>query len=299
MKRKGLIILLLILILTGGIVMFTGLFGRRKSKSLEQIRKMDPKYENLVGVSHFSGGGMLGERYYTSLEKDKEGNLIYRVEESPEHSYPTLVHEYKLPDDRLLEELDSIVREYNMSRWDEFPETGIEVLDAPSTDTTLYFLPEGEKYRKSVRIDYDKDMPDGAYQVLKQLLNSAGTAAKAEYLSDTYLTDWNDDRKVRSGREIENSEEDIDLLVSGYWEGDESDSLDSYNGQELRTHFISDNSEYIDYEVKETVMEPLDDYDSSWYRIFTSEGRELILTATLETMYVIQNGEVKQLNRYK
>ncbi len=280
--RKGLILLVTVSMMC---FLFSGCGKKKKELTLDDLKKMDPAYEGLCGVSYYHGGGMEGS--YHSIEVSSEdGKVLLTYEDSNDPGQCRRIRVYDISSLNVLDELDAMVKEYNMSVWDCFPESEYEVLDAPGTGLTLYFRPEGEKYLKSVHIDYDKEVPGGCFGVLHAFMDKVNSCADDSLLTETYLKGY-DDQKIRSGREVPNTEEEIELLCEGYWRNGEillmyypdyGPALTDFNGIKRR-----------DYVFRETVAEPLGDHDCSWHRILVNEEDEndlLYMTMDSYHLYV-------------
>ena len=243
--------------------MFGLLFSKRftHKMSLAQLKKKQPQYTGLVGASLSHGGGMNGERYLTSIEYDKDRQIIYTTEESPEHYVPALVTVYEVEDPDAMNKLDAYVAEYNMSVWDKIPESGIEVLDAPGTSLHLRFkASEDQRFADSMTIDYDLDLSNECFDVLHDFTKKMGSYPMKQI--DRYFSNYNDEN-IYLGKDIENSDEQIG-------------------------HVFIYSDEFVDYELKDAqiVPEQLKDHDSSWYVKYGSDEKTLSVTCTYMEMYI-------------
>ena len=297
MKKKKLLIVLIVL-LVGGAVMFGLLFskGFKRQMSLNRIKKMKPQYTGLIYASLSNGGGMNGERYLTSIGYDENKKIIYTSEASPEHYVPSLVKVYEVEDPDAMKELDAFVAEYNMSVWNKIPLSEMQVLDAPSTSLNLCFkASEDQKYADFMSISYDLDLSSECFEVLHDFTRKMSSYPMK--LIDKYIEE--DGEKIYVSRDIENTDEQIKLLLTGYF-ANKAESVafvDGYEGA-LRIRGIY-NDEIKDYELIEIVHEPYKDYDCSWYARYGNDDGELIITAVYENMYVEDNqGNIIELERY-
>lgn len=257
--------------------MFTRFLQKKKVPTLTSLKAKTPKYEDLKGVRYFHGGGMEGTSHTVEVKIDEAGKTIICYDDSFSWNFPARIRIYEA-DPSLLEVLEDYVEEYNLSVWDELPESEYEVLDAPSTGLSLYFAVPDKKFTESVHIDYDDEFPEGGYEVLNQFMKLIYEAVQKGELIETYLED-RDENRIYTGKEIENSDEEIEQLLTGYWQ----------NGEE-RVYFDRpddiavigfDGKERRDFEVKEIIHEQYGEHDVSWYAIAVNkedENNRLILT---------------------
>lgn len=256
--------------------MFTRFLNRKKEPTLASLKAKAPKYEDLRGLRYYHGGGMEGTSHSVEVNVDEEGKTIIRLDDSFSWNFPARIRIYEA-DPSLLDTLNDYVKEYNLSVWDDLPESEYEVLDAPGTGLSLYFAVPGEKYLEPVSIDYDDVFPEGGYDVLNGFMRKVSEATEDGTLIETYLED-RDDNRIYAGRDIENSDEEIELLLTGYWQSDEDriyfDRVDDIV-------VIGIGRERRDFEVREIVHENYGDHDASWYAVLVNkedESDRLIVT---------------------
>ncbi len=267
MKTK-VIVGTLLLMLAGGLI-FVLFFASKKGKevTLESLKNKEAKYEELIGVRYFSGGGMDGSVDSREVRRNEEGKLTVTLENSQENGFPSRYRIYEV-DPALLDDLNEYVREYNLSVWDEFEEPDEYPLDAPSTSLTLLFQIEEKKYPGSITIDYDREFPEGAYQVLHSFMSRISEAVKNGKLSETYLED--EGHKIYTGKDIENSKEEITDLLSGYWRNENVRFFETDTDEYALLNF--NGAERKEFLVKEIVREPFKDRNCSWHLL--CENRE-------------------------
>ena len=124
---------------------------KKKEMTLDDLKKREPKCEGLDGLSYYHCGGMEGSTHHIELKTEKDGRITLTYQDADDPGMYDRYRIYEVDNDKIFEELDQMVREYNMSLWDEFPESEYEVLDAPGTSVTLHFVPQnGKKYGASV-----------------------------------------------------------------------------------------------------------------------------------------------------
>lgn len=273
--RKKLIIILLIL-LTGGALVFGVLKpkGLSKRTTIEQLKKIKSEHGELLSVSYHHGGGMNGDTFSQTIERNKEGQVILTVKESSEHWIPLRVWEYLIEDENVFTKLRDYIDEYNLPAWKDLPFDEEHIaLDAPSSSIGLVFNDEeyGGWKREYYSVSYENVIPKGGYDVLNGFVSLIGSYAKKENLIQTYLDC--DDKQIFTGKDIENSDEDITELIKGYW-GSEELGDDGYSRYSLYTSPYEEEMELyqrggdkIIFQNEQIIHEPLSDYDSSWYLI--------------------------------
>ena len=266
--------------------MFTGLFNKKNEEiTVESLKKKKPKYEDLQGVLYFHGGGMEGSDHRVELKKEDDGTLSLTFCDSsdPGQAVRVLVYE---ADPSLLEQLDAYVREYNLSVWDELSESEYQVLDAPSTHLYLYFNDPDTGYLRSVRIDYDREFPEGGYAVVNGFVSLLAGGSKDAVYKETYLETWNEDR-IYTGKDIENNDEEIRELLLGCWTDGKTKLYVEYDDT---IRLITEDEEGSrTFVFKQIVHECYEDLDSSWYAVAVNveeEEDQLIMAIDGYRMYI-------------
>ncbi|MCR4856095.1 MAG: hypothetical protein K5908_07980 [Erysipelotrichaceae bacterium] len=278
---KKIRILLFILLVIGGGTMLFGCSKKTKEVTIEDMQKRDPKYEGLCAVTYSHGGGMEGSSHRIEYEK-KEDQVTLTFSDSDDPGQADLVCVYRVKD--IFDELDDFVKKYNLSVWEDFPESEMEVLDAPSTSVSLTFLPpEGERFPKWVSIDYDREIPREGYDILKELMSKIIALRDDKDLVDVY---FEGDHEIRVGRDIENSDEEIRDILLGYWSTDEKRfDVNTYTEE---ADLLLPDQEWKHYVLKEQVNEPYRDSDSSWYRIYAGKEDETdLLYVSVKGPYIL------------
>ena len=250
--------------------MFTGIFLRLRKPTLDSIRKRKARYDDLCEVRYYHGGGMEGSRYVTKVYRNEDAKTIVSIEGSARHDILSKFMIYEVADDTI-DKLNEFVKEYNMSIWDIFPESKFEVLDAPSTSLTLEFNIPGQKYGESVTISYDRDMPDEAYDVLNNFMKLISQSVSEGKLCDTYLYDFDDERKIYVGKDIENSDEDVEKIIHNDWENGDVRLYGGYDSVLIINYGDYENNEF---RIKEIIHEPYRDHNASWYIVLENENDE-------------------------
>lgn len=273
MKNKKLIIPL-VLLMIGGLVVFGMIFKKNRTVTVESLKKKPAQYDKVKGLEYVYGGGM-EDSYQSQKLYQEEGKLYYRTAVSScRHAIPVLVKVYEA-DNELLKKVDDYVREYNLSVWDDVPESEFQVLDAPGTSLNLIF--ENGRFDGWVTIDYDRQIPEDGYQILNDLMKIVGSAAQEKNLVDMFIEDSHEN-VIHVQKDADNTDEEIAELISGYWtaEGMSAEIYGEY-GQ-----FIGfEKEEYREYELTRIVHEHTDGLEPPWYVIFSNpeSGYELKVSA--------------------
>ncbi len=265
-----------------------------KKVTLSQLKKVAVEHGPLTEAGISTGGGMLGDSNSSSLSLESDGQIIYTAESSPMHNIPIRGYRYLVKDQTILDRLDEYIKENNLSVWDKLPfDDEYIALDAPSTSIRMISNDEavGGYKRSSHSISYDNVIPEGGSDILKGFSDLYYEALKDTELLETYLL--YDGEKVYSGRNVENTDDEAELFLMGFWnsthetrilaDGTKQETVfdhGSYNfdysGWEdtftLRAYQLDDEEKT--FRLDSIVHEPLSDCDSSWYFRFISEGEE-------------------------
>ena len=305
MKSKYIWLIIAVLLLFAGGIMWKMRSGSadiydedhklRKTVTLEQLRSIEVSHGPLIGVRYSHGGGMQGDSNLIELSRDKDGRAMIRTSHAGEHSFSLIVHEYSV-DEQIFDVLRERIDRDNLSAWADLPfdEEHI-VLDGPSTSIGLIFDDtETGGYRQSSSwINYDNVMPEGGYDILNEFVSLLRSYIHKENLRDAYFMD--DGKRITTGRETDNTDEEISALVSGYWlcsDGDEERQIYSYGLYETVEIMVLGNEERRDevLTVKETNHEPYEDADTGWYVslldedgaswVMYTEGMQLVIRRT-------------------
>ncbi len=240
-----------------------------KNISLEQIRTIESKHGILTSVYYFHGGGMEGGSSRVELYRGENGTPLISTSDTTYHSSSAVVKEYTA-DESLFERLRKMIDDNNLTVWEDLPQSEEIALDAPSTSLTMIFDDSsvGGSKAESFRIDYDNEVPEGGYDILRAFSSELLSGINPGNLTDAYFEF--DGERVDTGRNIKNTDEEIDRLFSGYWStgSDERNLfLDIYGLEEELCFRKKSNGEYSDdiYRVNSIVHEPWSDADCGWY----------------------------------
>ena len=317
-RKRFLLILIAVLILIGGIVMIPKLFKKspydkngklRKDITVEEILEIEAEHGDLLSASYSRGGGMEGDVYSLTVGKEDDGRVYGEVRTSPAHYIPVRVYRYQ-PDPKILDELKEYADRYHLSVWEDLPSNDVYAMDASSSSVSLIYDDSaigGSEY-EIYGISYDDMIPKGGMEILEGFTGLLGDAVKGD-LIDTYLEA--DDRKIRTGREIRNSDEEIGLLLTGDWRSEKVIRLNALTGE--KEEMICDGSHYYllyfmagydeieligsgfdeqtkTYRLRSYVHDPLPDRDSSWYAEGYYEDAEipetLMMTVEGDRLYM-------------
>ncbi len=265
-----------------------------KKVTLSQLKKVTVEHGPLIEADISTGGGMLGDSNRNSLKLDPDGQIYYTAEKSPMHSIPIRGYRYLVKDQTVLDRLNEYISENNLSVWDKLPfDDEFIALDAPSTTIRMVFNDEsvgGYRWSSHV-ISYDNVIPKGGSEILDGFNDLFYGAFKDTELLETYIL--YDGQNVYSGRDIENTDDEAQHFLMGFWrsirqvktlsDGTKEETVfqkENYNfdfsGWEdtitLSAYLIDDEEKT--YRMDSIVHEPLADCDSSWYIRFVSDGEE-------------------------
>ncbi|MBQ1482314.1 MAG: hypothetical protein IIZ28_01955 [Erysipelotrichaceae bacterium] len=226
----------------------------KKEVTLESLKRKGPKYEGLISVSYYIGGGMEIESQRITLKKD-DGHIVIENELQKADLCRIYAYEGDLGSFQIFEDY---VNEYNLSVWDELEESEEFALDAPSRILALGFE-NGETL-----IDYDDQFPQGGYEITNRLVKEmAGLFGICELKEVQLLKDG---ASIDCGKTVENTDEEIFDLVRGRWT-DEKVSVYLYEPEMMQV-FFDDGTAEKEYDLKQTVHEPLGDADASWHLVY-------------------------------
>ena len=273
------------------------LFNKKKEITVADLQKVKVDYDRLLEVSFNIMGGMedTHQKRYLTLE---EGVPVYIEEITSDRSLPIRVKKYSVEDETIFDRMSAYIREYNLPAWSELPfDEEMIALDAPGT--YIYLLYDnsaiGGYQRTSFTIDYDDKIPEEGYPILQKLREDLLSNKDESRLIETYLLpdSDNEDYRIYTGRDIENTDDEIQELLRGFWKNEE-------NGSYLDLYRFDDGLKFKGetYELKKIVHETLNDLDSSWHAIFGHEGEELKLTVVKDKLILINDGQIEEMIRY-
>ena len=263
-----------------------GLYGKdkklRRDITLEEIRSAEAVHGDLIGVSYDHGGGMNGETDSLTLTRDGDQGPMIRTRKAAFHSFPLIVREYRA-EETVFGTLEDLIRKDNLTLWADLPEEEYEVLDAPETSLTFIYdeTDLGGSAYETYTISFDNVIPEGGREILWDFAKTLGEAALEENCLDRYF-EWNGDR-IEIGRDKPNTEEEIALLVSGYWTepgGDKADNtliLLGYSLEDPMDFYIREDGTSTEWPLsfKGIVHEPWKEADCGWQIRLADEDKNL------------------------
>jgi len=328
MKSKTTVIVMiaaaLSLVLIGGFLVFARLFSffpfgglydskgdLKKNVTVKQLQSIKAEHGELLSVSYSRGGGMEGDTYLVELKKDDAGALTLKRSSSASHVFPVQVREYSVSDPDALTKLREYIDRYNLAVWSDLPFDEEHIaLDAPTTSIGLAFDDSafGGWKQQSFRISYDNVVPEGGYDILNGLSSLLHSFIREEDLSEMYIL-GDDGEKIYTGSGVENSDDEIRLLLCGYWRSEKL-LITGSDGSAEETPYTDDDYVFFDLgsysddlsielisvggegertalDFKELVHERLFDYDSSWYAVFEApDGERCRVTVAGDRLYM-------------
>ena len=279
MKRKYIYMIIAILLTAGGFIMFTKIKDMaslydsdhkfKRNITLEKLRTVESAHGPLIRVTYSHGGGMQGDTNYTELYRDKDGKPFMRTSAAAMHYYPLIVHEYTA-DEEVFTVLRELIDRDNLSVWEDLPMSEFMAMDAPSTIIEMYFDDSelgGRKFVSS-RISYDYEIPEGGYDILNHFVDTLHSYIDPGRLTDAYFNV--NGEKVITGRDIVNTDEEIEAILSGYWNmrlDKDNMLIGNYGLHETLEFRRQQDDGYTDaiFSVGEIVHEPYGDSDCGWY----------------------------------
>ncbi|MBR4461350.1 MAG: hypothetical protein IKS51_02060 [Erysipelotrichaceae bacterium] len=279
------------------------MFGRKlfdkkeKEITVADLQKIEKEYDRLLEVSFNTMGGMedTHQKRYIRLEN---GVPVYVEEITADRSLPIRVNKYSVADETIMDRMSEYIREYNLPAWEDLPfDEEMIALDASSSYVYLLYDNSaiGGYKQTSFTISYDDKIPKEGYPILQKLRDDVTSNKDESRLIETYLLTDTDDESSRiyTGKEIDNTEEEIQELLRGFWDNKE-------NGTYLNMYYFEDGLSYMgeDYSLKKIVHENLNDLDSSWYAIYETEEKEIKLTVVKDRLIIVNEDQIDEMIRY-
>ena len=268
---------------------------KEKEITVADLQKIAMSYDRLLSVSANVAGGMADTHQVSCLQL-ADDVPVYIEEYTNDHSLPIRVCKYSVENETVWEEVNALIKEYNLPAWKDLPfDDEFIVLDAPSTYIKLTYdnSAVGGWKHASYSIDYDNKIPKEGYDILNQLRDMLKACKNEERMIETYLMlmDDGNESRIYTGRDIDNSDEEIEELLRGYWKNE-----DSY----LYMYRIEDGFHFGDYDyvLKGFVHEPINDADASWHAVFEHEGEEIDLTVVKDKLLLIKDDQTIEMKRY-
>ena len=248
--------------------------GEGQTLTLDSLLAMEAKHQRLLSLAYYEGGGMEdgSEAFEFSLS---EGKTILKKEIRKADLTRTYIYE---GEESLFEALEAYVSKYNLSVWDELPESEEFALDAPSRIYTLTYK-DGK-----TRIDLDDAFPEGGRAIINELPKMIDEAEGKMQIS-MGLFDKNGE-EILCARDHDNSDEEIEDLIWGYW-WDGVTYVYIHDPENIGIYENGSN-EAKEYEVTDIVHEPYKEADASWHVIAKNkEDENVMITLTVDRGYLI------------
>ncbi len=276
MKRNHLYLTALIILLLGGLMVFLK-FSRhslydsdhkfRKDITLKQLRSVESRHGDLIGVRYSHGGGMNGDTDTTELFRDENGKAVIRKSTAAFHSFPLLVREYSA-DDAAFDDLRTLIDRDNLSVWKDLPASEYIVYDAPSTHITMIFDDSqiGGSWYESCTVSFDDVIPEGGRDILRNFTSSLFSYISPDRKIREYFEI--DGEPVEVGKETENTTAEILSLLSGNWSTGDNELLFYNFGLDDELSFLrktGDEYTELHYKSNEIVSVPWNEADCGWY----------------------------------
>jgi len=199
LKKKMIIIISIVLLITGAIFMF-------KPK-----KKIDSK---LISTSTVSSGSMNGGRSETSIKRIDDNKALYSIYEQDFHSSPVVVKEYYI-DATTLDKIKEVFDKYDLQEYPKLKKSEILALDAATTSYEYQFENGDNIYFSS-----DLNLPSKFQNTkaeIKDILNKA----------------------IENGKKLPNivsqnpSNNEITLSINYYYQNTISYLIENYSNHEI------------------------------------------------------------------
>ena len=299
----------------------------KKNVKLSEILGIKAEHGQLKRAEFYRGGGMNGERYEVSLE-NKDGEVRAKVLNCPEIGIPERVWVYSA-ETSALNEAKEYIDKFNLTAWADLPfnDEFIE-LDAPSSSLRFVFndASVGGSSYESFSVSFDNVVPENRFDILHGFHKLLLSFVRPEKLIETYLEE--DGRRIKTGRDVSSTDEDIDLLLRGYWRQAEASIIDKASRAELGGIPIDPDNDYafcfwgfdredglsfnettpdgrrtVDLHLDCIEHTPYADYDCSWHiKLLSEENKPYVLTAENDSLFIEcdeNDGNIRKTRLYQ
>jgi len=142
----------------------------------------------LIAVEYSDSGNSLGNMYRIETSENDQGEPIVTEYNSPMHSDPATIREYRAPED-LIDRISAIVDEAGMKDWGDLPMSEFIPLDASTPRITLVFEPANSESRFPVRINFSTwdELPEGGTDSFNAVRNELQACLVEENLIREYM----------------------------------------------------------------------------------------------------------------
>ena len=181
MKKIGIIaaiIIAIILIVVGLVLLFKKYVRENISDGpgmvnetygFKKIKNMNVEYGTLMSVRYSSSGDMNGNIDSTDLKRQEDGSYIIETRFKQYYFEPMQCKEYSVSQESV-NELESIIKEYNLIYWDKIDAEDLYILDGPQSSLDFVYdesVNGGSKY-KSYGFSIDKEFAEEESKIIKE-----------------------------------------------------------------------------------------------------------------------------------
>ena len=156
------VVILAVLVLIGGVFMFSNLFGRFFGIDKEGLKKY--KYS--------CGGGMLGDSYSESVQEYSSDSALITIRSSEWHGDDGAVKEY-LVSGEILNELKAVFVKYHMKNWDNKKFTNMFIADGASHSYSFDFETDSVSFSSQIYPEKYSVKLENLSEIVAQYLKDA------------------------------------------------------------------------------------------------------------------------------
>ena len=154
---------------------------------LKKIKNMNIEYGTLMSVRYSSSGDMNGNIDSTELKRQEDGSYIIETRYTQQYSEPMQCKEYSVSQESV-NELESIIKEYNLIYWDKIDAEQLYILDGPQSSLDFVYDESangGSKY-KSYGFSTDKEFAEEESKIIKEFKDKLLSLINSENLIREY-----------------------------------------------------------------------------------------------------------------
>ena len=181
MKKIGIIaaIIIAIILIVVGLVLLFKKYVRdnildgpgmvNETYGFKKIKNMNVEYGTLMSVRYSSSGDMNGNIDSTDLKRQEDGSYIIETRFKQYYFEPMQCKEYSVSQESV-NELESIIKEYNLIYWDKIDAEDLYILDGPQSSLDFVYdesVNGGSKY-KSYGFSIDKEFAEEESKIIKE-----------------------------------------------------------------------------------------------------------------------------------
>lgn len=154
---------------------------------LKKIKNMDVEYGTLTSIRYSSSGDMNGNIDSTEIKRQEDGSYIIEKRFKQYYSEPLQCKEYSVSQESV-NELESIIKEYNLIYWDKIDAENLYILDGPQSSLDFVYDESangGSKY-KSYGFSIDKEFAEEESRIIKEFKDKLLSLINSENLIREY-----------------------------------------------------------------------------------------------------------------